>query len=416
MKKFLLAVLLLTLAVVAFSGSRVTITMTAGAVGKELEVLYAQLDVFMKQNPNIKVSVMPMPNSSTERHDLYVTYLASGEKEPTVLMLDVIWPAEFAPYLEDLTADKDYFELNKFLPGTVKAATVNGRIVAIPWFTDAGLLYYRKDLLEKYGFKNPPKTWDELVQMAKTITAKEKNMVGFVWQGARYEGLVCDFMEYLVSFGGDVLDEQGNVIINSPAAVKALQFMVDLIYTHKVSPQAVTTYMEEEARRAFQNGQAVFMRNWPYAWSLLNDPKESKVAGKVGVAPLPAGPGGKSAATLGGWMLGINKNATPEEKEAAKKLIKFLTSYEQQLYKAVNAGQNPTMMDVYKDPALKKAAPFMVELYGMFINAVPRPRTAKYSEISDVIQKYVHAALTKQTTPQKAIEDMAKELNKVLGK
>ncbi|MFN3328916.1 MAG: extracellular solute-binding protein, partial [Fervidobacterium pennivorans] len=162
MRKFLLAVLLLTLAVVAFSGSRVTITMTAGAVGKELEVLYAQLDVFMKQNPNIKVSVMPMPNSSTERHDLYVTYLASGEKEPTVLMLDVIWPAEFAPYLEDLTADKDYFELNKFLPGTVKAATVNGRIVAIPWFTDAGLLYYRKDLLEKYGFKNHPKTWDEL--------------------------------------------------------------------------------------------------------------------------------------------------------------------------------------------------------------------------------------------------------------
>jgi multiple sugar transport system substrate-binding protein len=390
--------------------------MTAGAVGKELEVLYAQLDRFMKANPDIKVSVMPMPNSSTERHDLYVTYLASGEKEPTVLMLDVIWPAEFATYLEDLTADKDYFELNNFLPGTVKAATVNGKIVAVPWFTDAGMLYYRKDLLEKYGFKNPPQTWDELVKIAKTITAKEKNIVGFVWQGARYEGLVCDFMEYLVSFGGDVLDDAGNVVINSPAAVKALQFMVDLIYKEKVSPQSVTTYMEEEARRKFQNGEAVFMRNWPYAWALLNDPKESKVAGKVGVAPLPAGPSGKSAATLGGWMLGINKNATPEEKAAAKKLVKFLTSYDEQLYKAINAGQNPTMISVYKNPELKKAAPFMVELYGMFINAIPRPRTAKYSEISDVIQKYVHAALTQQTAPQKAIEDMAKELNKVLGK
>ncbi|HOJ93898.1 MAG TPA: extracellular solute-binding protein, partial [Fervidobacterium nodosum] len=245
MKKFVFVALLLVLSVVTFS--RVTITMTAGAVGKELEVLYAQLDRFMKANPDIKVSVMPMPNSSTERHDLYVTYLASGEKEPTVLMLDVIWPAEFAPYLEDLTADKDYFELSKFLPGTVKAATVGGKIVAIPWFTDAGLLYYRKDLLQKYGFKEAPKTWDELVKMAKTITAKEKNMVGFVWQGARYEGLVCDFMEYLVSFGGDVLDDAGNVVVNSPAAVKALQFMVDLIYKEKVSPQAVTTYMEEEA-------------------------------------------------------------------------------------------------------------------------------------------------------------------------
>ncbi|MCX7653401.1 MAG: ABC transporter substrate-binding protein [Fervidobacterium sp.] len=414
MRKVVLFALLLVLSVVAFS--RVTITMTAGAVGKELEVLYAQLDRFMKANPDIKVSVMPMPNSSTERHDLYVTYLASGEKEPTVLMLDVIWPAEFAPYLEDLSADKSYFELDKFLPGTVKAATVGGKIVAIPWFTDAGLLYYRKDLLEKYGFKNPPKTWDELVKIAKTITAKEKNIVGFVWQGARYEGLVCDFMEYLISFGGDVLDDAGNVIINSPAAVKALQFMVDLIYKEKVSPQAVTTYMEEEARRKFQNGEAVFMRNWPYAWSLLNNPKESKVAGKVGVAPLPAGPSGKSAATLGGWMLGINKNATAEEKAAAKKLVKFLTSYDEQLYKAINAGQNPTMMDVYKNPELKKAAPFMVELYGMFINAAPRPRTAKYSEISDVIQKYTHSALTQQMSPQKAIEEMAKELNKVLGK
>ncbi|ODN30554.1 ABC transporter substrate-binding protein [Fervidobacterium thailandense] len=416
MRKYLLVVLLVVLAVFSFAQKRVTITMTAGAVGKELEVLYAQLDRFMKANPDIKVSVMPMPNSSTERHDLYVTYLAAGEKEPTVLMLDVIWPAEFAPYLEDLTNDKAYFELDKFLPGTVKSATVNGRIVAIPWFTDAGLLYYRKDLLEKYGFKNPPKTWDELVRMAKTITAKEKNMYGFVWQGARYEGLVCDFMEYLISFGGDVLDEAGNVVINSPAAVRALQFMVDLIYKENVSPRAVTTYMEEEARRVFQNGQAVFMRNWPYAWALLNDPKESKVAGKVGVAPLPAGPAGRSAATLGGWMLGINKNATPEEKEAAKKLIKFLTSYDEQLYKAINAGQNPTREAVYKDPQLKKAAPFMVELYGVFINAEPRPRTAKYSELSDVMQKYIHAALTQQMTAQKAIEEMAKELRRVLGK
>mgnify|MGYP001421970001 FL=1 len=152
MKKLLVVSLLLVLSLVAFS--RVTITMTAGAVGTELNVLYEQLDKFMRANPDIKVSVMPMPNSSTERHDLYVTYLASGEKEPTVLMLDVIWPAEFAPYLEDVTADKDYFELDKFIPGTVKSGTVNGKIVAVPWFTDAGILYYRKDLLDKYTLAN----------------------------------------------------------------------------------------------------------------------------------------------------------------------------------------------------------------------------------------------------------------------
>ncbi len=249
MKKVVLLALLMVFAVFSFG---VTITMTAGAVGKELDVLYAQLSAFMKQNPGIKVSVMPMPNSSTERHDLYVTYLASGEKEPTVLMLDVIWPAEFAPFLEDLTEDKDFFELDKFLPGTVKSVTVGGKIVAVPWFTDAGLLYYRKDLLQKYGYKNPPQTWDELVKMAQTITAKEKGVQGFVWQGARYEGVVCDFMEYLVSFGGDVLDDAGNVIVDSKAGVNALKFMVDLIHTHKVSPRRSKKSFPKRAIRIYE--------------------------------------------------------------------------------------------------------------------------------------------------------------------
>jgi len=392
----------------------ITITMTSGAVGKELEVLYQQLKVFMKKYPDIKVSVMPMPDSATERHDLYVTYLAAGEKDPTVLMIDVIWPAEFAPFFVDLTDDYDYFELDKFLPGTVKSVTVNGRIVAIPWFTDAGLLYYRKDLLEKYGYDHPPRTWDELVEMAKKI-GKAEGINGFVWQGARYEGLVCDFMEYVWSFGADVLNDKGKVVIDDPNAIKALQFMVDMIYKHKITPVGVTTYMEEDARRIFQSGKAVFMRNWPYAWALVNS-DESPIKGKVGVCPLPAGPSGKRAATLGGWNLAINKNATPEEIEAAKKLIKFLTSYDQQLFKALNAGQNPTRKAVYQNPELAKKIPFMVKLFDVFINALPRPRTPKYSELSDVIQKYVHAALTRQMPVEKAIKEMAKELERIQSK
>ncbi|MBT1248378.1 MULTISPECIES: ABC transporter substrate-binding protein [unclassified Thermosipho (in: thermotogales)] len=412
MKK--LFVLSMLVFVFAFSFAITTITMTSGGVGKELEVLYAQLKEFMKQNPDIVVTVIPMPDSSTERHDLYVTYLAAGESDPDVLMLDVIWPPEFAPFLEDLTADYDYFELNKFLPGTVKSVTVMGRIVAVPWFTDAGLLYYRKDLLEKYGYKKPPETWDELVEMAKKIS-KAEGIEGFVWQGARYEGLVCDFMEYLWSFGTDVLDENGNIIVNNPKAIEALQFMVDLIYKDGISPEGVTTYMEEDARRIFQSGNAVFMRNWPYAWSLANS-DDSPIKGKVGIAPLPKGPGGKHAATLGGWNLGINANSSPKEKEAAKKLIKFLTSSKEQLYKAVNAGQNPTRMEVYDVPELKKANPFMVELFDVFINALPRPRAVNYAEISDSIQRHVHAALTRQVTPEQAIKDLEKELKMLLNK
>lgn len=414
MRKLLVVFSLLLIVVLSFSVT--TITMTAGGVGKELEVLYAQLKDFMKQNPDIVVTVIPMPDSSTERHDLYVTYLAAGESDPDVLMLDVIWPPEFAPFLEDLTKDYEYFELDKFLPGTVKSVTVGGRVVAVPWFTDAGLLYYRKDLLEKYGYKNPPETWDELVEMAQKIS-KAEGIEGFVWQGARYEGLVCDFTEYVWSFGSDVLDENGNVIINNPKAVAALQFMIDLIYKYKISPEGVTTYMEEDARRIFQAGNAVFMRNWPYAWSLANS-DDSPIKGKVGVVPLPKGPGpdGKHAATLGGWNLGINIFSSSKEKEAAKKLIKFLTSHEQQLYKAVNAGQNPTRKDVYNEPKLKEVNPFMVELFDVFINALPRPRTANYAEVSDVIQRYVHAALTKQLTAEEAIAKLEKELKMLLGK
>ncbi len=411
MKRLALVLTLVLIAAMAFS---IKITMTSGGVGKELEVLKKQIQMFNQIYPNIKVEIIPMPDSSTQRHDLYVTYFAAKQSDPVVLMLDVIWPAEFAPFLEDLTKYKDYFALDRFLPGTVKSVTVNGKIVAVPWFTDAGLLYYRKDLLKKYGYDHPPRTWSELVKMAQKIS-KAEGIEGFVWQGAKYEGLVCDFMEYLWSFGGDVLDDNGKVVIDkNDAAVKALQFMKDLIYKYKISPEGVTTYMEEDARRLFQSGKAVFMRNWPYAWSLLNGP-DSPVKGKVGVVPLPMGPGGRHAATLGGWVLGINKYASKEQKDAAIKLIRFLTSYHQQLYKAVNAGQNPTRKYVYQDSSLAKAAPFMVKLFDVFINALPRPRVANYTDVSDIIQRYVHAVLTNQMDPQTAVKKMAKELRWTLG-
>ncbi len=411
MKRLTLVLTLVLITAVAFS---IKITMTSGGVGKELEVLKKQIQMFNQIYPDIKVEIIPMPDSSTQRHDLYVTYFAAKQPDPVVLMLDVIWPAEFAPFLEDLTKYKDYFALDRFLPGTVKSVTVNGKIVAIPWFTDAGLLYYRKDLLKKYGYDHPPRTWSELVEMAQKIS-KAEGIEGFVWQGAKYEGLVCDFMEYLWSFGGDVLDDNGKVVIDKgDAAVKALQFMKDLIYKYKISPEGVTTYMEEDARRLFQNGKAVFMRNWPYAWSLLNSP-DSPVRGKVGVTVLPMGPGGRHAATLGGWVLGINKYASKEQKDAAIKLIRFLTSYHQELYKAVNAGQNPTRKYVYQDSSLEKAAPFMVKLFNVFINALPRPRVANYTDVSDIIQRYVHAVLTNQMDPQTAVKKMAKELRWTLG-
>jgi len=408
MKKALVLLMAVVFIVSAFA---VNISMTAGAVGKELQLLYQQVDQFEKANPDINVKVLPMPNSSTARHDLYVTYLASGTPDPTVLMIDVVWPAEFEPFVADLTNDYDYFELDKFLPGTVKSVTYNNKIVAIPWFTDAGLLYYRKDLLDKYGY-DVPQTWDELYNTAKAIGDKE-GIDGYIWQGASYEGLTCDAMEFIHSYGGMIV-ENGKVVVDSDKYkdknIQALN-MMDKLVESGVTRKGVTTYMEEEARRLFQNGDAVFMRNWPYAWPLING-SDSPTAGKVGVAPLPMGDveGGRHSATLGGWNLAINGNASDAQVEAAKKLIKFLTSPDQQLQKALVAGQNPTRMSVYKDEKLAKEVPFMVDLYDVFINAEPRPVTPVYPEVSRAIWTETYNVINQQKTAEQAINDLAKQL------
>jgi multiple sugar transport system substrate-binding protein len=415
MKKLLVLSLVVLMAVIGMS---VKITMAAGAVGKELEVLMNQIKMFNKVYPDIEVQLLPMPNSSTSRHDLYVTYLGAMTPDPDILMIDVVWPAEFAPFVEDLTNDYDYFGLKDFLPGTVKSATVQGKIVAVPWFTDAGLLYYRKDLLEKYGY-DVPQTWEELKKVASDIASKEK-INGMLFQLAQYEGLVCDVAEFVHSYGADFLDANGKVIISDPdnhaRLVKALTTLKSFV-DDGVAPKGVLTYMEEETRRPFQNGESVFLRNWPYVWSLANDPKQSKIAGKIGVAPLPMGDieGGRHSATLGGWMLAINKYSSAAEKDAAKKFVKFLTSYDQQLYKAINAGQNPTRKAVYSDPKLKEAAPFMVELYNVFINAEPRPITPLYTEVSDAIQRHVHDFLLGKVDVEKALKDLDSELKMITG-
>lgn len=412
MKRSIVLVLAL-IAVLVFSSFAVTLVMTAGAVGREYVVLQQQIKVFEAQNPGIKVVLMPMPNSSTARYNLYVTYLSAGMPQPDVLMLDVIWPPAFANFLVNLNPYFPKSELKDFFQGAVRADTWNGKLVAMPWFIDAGLLYYRKDLLKKYGFE-PPKTWAQLIHEAQVISKKE-GIKGFVWQGASYEGLTCDFMEYVHSYGGAILNANGKVVSDSPMVKKALQTMVDMIYKYKISPVGVATYMEEDTRHIFQNGDAVFMRNWPYCWPLLNG-KNSKVAGKVGVEPLPEGtgfPGVRHSATLGGWQLGINKNS--EHVKAAVKLIEFLVSPQQEAYKAIHSGQNPSRLSVYNNPAVIKANPFYKSLWSVFQNAEPRPKSPIYPQISRIIFTNVNEALTKQLTVDQAIAKMTSQLKSLLG-
>jgi trehalose/maltose transport system substrate-binding protein len=225
----------------------------------------------------------------------------------------------------------------------VQNNTVDGKLVALPWFTDAGILYYRKDLLDKYKQKVPD-TWQELATVAKTVMDGEKKagntkLVGFVFQAKAAESLTCNALEWMDSFGGGtVVDENGKVTVNNPKAVEAINFFAGLVGS--VAPKGVLNYSEEESRGVFQSGQAVFMRNWPYAWALANA-KDSPVKDKVGVAVLPkGGPDGKHSGTLGGWQLSVSQYS--ENQEAAIALAKYLTSAEEQKRRALVASFNPT--------------------------------------------------------------------------
>ncbi len=413
MKKFLV-VLLAILVVVAFA--KVKITYFADNDPNGAEALLVK--IFNAVHPDIQVEFIQVPWSTTDKHQMLVTRLGAKDPDPDVYLGDVIWPPEFAAAGWALKLD-DYFpksEREKYLPGVIDAVTYKGHIYAFPAFTDGGLLFYRKDLLEKYGYDHPPRTWDELVEMAQTIlkgerAAGNKDLVGFVFQAAQYEGLVCDVLEYVWANGGEIIDGNGNIVSDDPKVVEAVKFVHDLIFKYKIAPESVLSFMEEDARQVFQQGKAIFMRNWPYAWSHANSPT-SPVKGKVGIAPMPRGPHGSSgAATLGGWNIFVN--AYSDHKKEAIEFAKWLTSKEAQLIRIIVRNNMPTRKDLYTNKVALSFNPDLEDFYKIMINAKPRPRTPIYPEVSDIMQRYFHAAVSGKMDPQKAIKEMTKELNEL---
>ncbi|MDI6641284.1 MAG: ABC transporter substrate-binding protein [Elusimicrobiota bacterium] len=371
------------------------------AVGKDVTGAQRELvEIFQKQNPLVKVNMMEMPESATTQHDVYVTYLAARDPSIDVYSIDIIWPAEFASAGWIIPVDEYIKESEKseFLQGPINGCTYKNKLYAIPWFTDAGLLYYRKDLVS-----SPPKTWQELIQVAKILQEKH-NIYGFVFQAQQYEGLVCNFFEYLWSNNVTSIDD-----IDSPEAIHALQLIVDIIVKHKIAPESVVTYKEEESREVFTSGNAVFLRNWPYVWALA---QKSIVQNKVGIAPLPHFPGGKSSACLGGWNLAISKFS--KNKDVALKFVKFMTSFEAQKIYAIKGGRLPTRKAVYIDKEVNKFAPYYKELYRCFISARPRPVSPNYSKISDILQIEIHKALTQKKTAKDSLKAAKEQIKKIL--
>ncbi len=386
-----LAALLLT----AEPAAAVELAIVHGAVGKDNEVLRKELDRFEAKTGD-KVKIVSMPPSTTDQFAQYKLWLSAHSTDIDVYRLDVIWAPQLAEHFIDLNAATKDIQ-PKFIPSTLKGQTVDGKLVALPMFIGAPALYYRKDLLEKYH-QQVPKTWAELKKTAEIVQngerkAGHKDMQGFVFQGAAYEGLTCNAMEWVESYGGgNFVEPDGSVKINNPKAAAALKMAASWIGT--ISPKSVLNYKEEDARGTFQSGNAVFMRNWNYAYALVEG-KDSPVRGKVGVSRLPSGGKDlKPAATLGGWELAVSKYS--RHRKEAIELVKFLDNYESQKERAIVTSRPPTLTALYSDPDVKKEQPFIPLWKPVLDGTIARPSAAakrKYNEASSLFWTAVHDTL-----------------------
>ncbi|MGD8399623.1 MAG: ABC transporter substrate-binding protein [Bacillota bacterium] len=388
-----------------------------GGASNEIAYLEELIAEFEAKH-EIQVKLIRQSSDTEQRKQSLLVSLRGRSKDPDVMLVDVAWMGQFASsdWLEPL--DSYAITTGPFFQNIIKMAdTYSGKLIGVPLYVDAGLLYYRQDLLDKYGYQAPPRTWPELVRMAQIVQAGERpanpDFWGFVWQGAQYEGLICNALEYFVSTGGGFMDQDGQFTINNVNNVKALSLMNDLIHKNKISPPNTFTEMkEEEARTMFQNGNALFERNWPYAWSLHNA-ADSAIKGRVRIAVLPHFIGFPPAATLGGWHVVVSRFSDCKPKAVA--FLKYLTSYEIQKKLPLKLGWNPGREDVYLDQDLKTAAPHLHRFKTVFIHAIPRPQVPYYSQLSQIMQKHFNAALAGKETPHEAIAKTDAEIKAVIA-
>jgi trehalose/maltose transport system substrate-binding protein len=379
-------------------GAGATIRFAADSSGTGGAFIKALCDEWSQKTGN-KVEIISRPQDASATLQQYQQYWAARSGDVDVYQIDVIWQSIAGPHAVDL---KKYFkedEISQHFPRIIENNTVAGKLVSVPWFTDAGVLYYRTDLLEKYGYKEPPKTWEELAEMAKKIQDGERkagkpDFQGFVFEGKASESVTCNALEWVYSFGGGVIIEPDKkVTINNPEAIKALDTARS--WVGSISPAGVVTYGEEEARNVWQAGNSAFMRNWPYAYSLGQDPK-SAVAGKFDVSVLPkGGENGKNAACLGGWNLMVS--AYSKAPDAAADLVKFLDSSDSQKKRAIDLSLLPTLPALYADPDVLAKNPWFKNMLDVFKNAVARPSTvtgADYNQISTSFFQNVNKVLS----------------------
>jgi trehalose/maltose transport system substrate-binding protein len=406
-------------ALVASAGAAMAaeITYVSGAVGNAVANFDALVQPWEDATGNT-VTLVPMPASTTDQFGQYRLWLAAGNPDIDVYQTDVIWAPQLASHFVDLSeVAKDLAPLH--FPSIIESQTVDGKLVALPIFTDAPALYYRTDLLEKHG-ASVPKTWEELTATAQMIQDAERaegnaDIWGFVWQGNAYEGLTCNALEWIKSFGGgQIVEPDGSISVNNPQAAAALELAAGWVGT--ISPDGVLAYQEEEARGLWQTGNAVFMRNWPYAYGLGNG-DDSAVKGLFGVTTLPTGGGNDtSAATLGGWNVAVSKYG--DNQEAAISLVLYLADVQAQKQRAINESNLPTIISLYDDADIAAAQPIIPQWKDVFLQAVPRPSAptlGAYNEVSSLFWSAAHGVLSGSSSAADALAGLEADLADVKG-
>lgn len=368
---------------------------------------------FEAQNPDIDLEIVEGPNATNLVEDLYTSSFLLGDSPYDLVYMDIVWTPKFAAagWLADLSDRISEEELGQFLAGDVNGGRYNGQLYRIPFRSDAGMLYYRQDLLAEAGYQ-PPQTTQELMAISQDLQDRDVVEWGYVWQGKQYEGLAAMFVEILHGFGGFWIDPATkDVGLDGEGAIAAIEFLRDTIDSG-VSPGGVTTYQEEETRRFFQNGTTLFLRNWPYVWRFANE-EGSLIAGKVAIKPMVAAPGESSGATQGGWGLGMVK--TTQHPDEAWRVIEFITSEAAQRRFVLETGYVPSRRSLFNDAKIVTEYSHYPQLLQVQESAVLRPPIAQYAQASDILQRYLSAALTERMSPQEAMQAAADETRRLLG-
>ncbi|WP_137157808.1 extracellular solute-binding protein [Rhizobium sp. FKL33] len=382
----------------AFAETKINALFMAQAAYSEADVR-AMTEAFTKANPDISVNLEFVPYEGL--HDKTVLAQGSGGGYDVVLF-DVIWPAEYASntVLVDVSSRITDDMKKGVLPGAWTTVQYDGKSYGMPWILDTKYLFYNKEILEKAGIKTPPKTWDELKEQAKIIQDKGLLKTPIAWSWSQAEAAICDYTTLVSAYKGDFIKD-GKPVFDQGGALDALKYMVDS-YTSGLTNPNSKEFLEEDVRKVFQNGDAAFALNWTYMYNMANDPKDSKVAGKVGVVPAP-GVAGKSDVSAVNGSMGLGVTTASKHPDEAWKYIEFMTS--QQVQNQYAKLSLPIWASSYADPAVTKGQEELIAAAKLGLAAMyPRPTTPKYQEMSTALQQAIQEALLGQSSPEDALK------------